>query len=118
MQEKSHWNEFPKEFQQYLTKKYGENKWWEATDYLTIAYYQTNEERLAVDFSKYHEAVEKVLGRSVWTHQFASRRVIEDKGMYRQGNAELPTKTQDLCREDIVELVNDAWRKRNLVSMR
>jgi len=106
----SYWHEFPKEFQDYLIKKYGDNRWWESDDYLTIAYYQINEPKIAVKFSKFHEACEKVLDRSIWTHQFCHREVQEEKGMYRHGNPNLPTKTQYLCYEDIQELINDKWR--------
>lgn len=52
-------------------EKYGDNKWWLSEDVKIIGYYQLNEPILIVDFSKFHEGVEKLLGRSVWTHEFA-----------------------------------------------
>lgn len=53
--------------------KYGENKWWLSKDLKEIAYYQTREDILLVDFSKFHEAITELLGRPVWTHEFAFR---------------------------------------------
>lgn len=38
-----------------------------------IVKFQLFQDRLAVPFARFHEAVEKVLGRSVWTHEFAFR---------------------------------------------
>jgi len=51
-------------------EKYGDNKWWESENLKEIAYYQFNEDVLLIDFVKYHEAMEKLLGRSVFTHEF------------------------------------------------
>jgi hypothetical protein len=50
--------------------KYGENKWWLSKNPKVIGYYQLFEDVLIVDFSKFHEGIEKLLGRSVWTHEF------------------------------------------------
>lgn len=38
-----------------------------------IVRFQLFQDKLAVPFGRFHEAVEKVLGRSVWTHEFAGR---------------------------------------------
>ena len=51
-------------------RKYGDNKWWLSEDPKVIGYYQLFEEILIVNFSKFHEGVEKLLGRPVWTHEF------------------------------------------------
>lgn len=52
-------------------EKYGENHWWEpGTEQQKLAYFQTMEPILLVAFGTYHEAVEKLLGRGVWTHEF------------------------------------------------
>ena len=50
---------------------YGDNKWWEPdADKRALAYYQMNEPLLLVHpFSKFHEALELLLGRPVWTHE-------------------------------------------------
>jgi len=75
-------------------------------DYITLAYLQINNSTLACDFSDFHKAVEKVLGRSVWTHQFASKDILIEKGMYIH-NSENPT--TNLCNEVIKELINSKF---------
>jgi len=49
---------------------YGDNKWWLSEDPKVIGYHQLFEEVLLVSFSKFHEGIEKLLGRPVWTHEF------------------------------------------------
>lgn len=52
--------------------KYGDNRWWEPdVDPRKLAYYQLNEPILMGDFSHFHEAIELLLGRPVFTHEFA-----------------------------------------------
>lgn len=51
-------------------QKYGDNQWWESKDSLEIAKYQIFEDILMTDFSTFHEGVEKLLGRGVYTHEF------------------------------------------------
>ena len=58
------------DFNAYLTEKYSFS-WWLSDDATLIARYQLYEPRLAVLFSVFHEGVEKLLGRPVWTHEFA-----------------------------------------------
>jgi hypothetical protein len=41
-------------------------------DYITLAYLQINNPIIACDFTDFHQAVEKVLGRPVWSHEFAN----------------------------------------------
>lgn len=51
--------------------KYGDNKWWEAdVDPRKFAYYQIQEDILLGNFSHFHEAIELLLGRPVYTHEF------------------------------------------------
>lgn len=51
--------------------KYGDNKWWEAdVDPRKFAYYQIQEDILLSNFSHFHEAIELLLGRPVYTHEF------------------------------------------------
>lgn len=38
-----------------------------------IVRFQLFQDRLCMDFGRFHEAMEKVLGRSIWTHEFAGR---------------------------------------------
>ena len=52
--------------------KLHDSGFWEDMTHEQRAMFQMNEERLCMPFSVFHEAVEKTLGRSVWTHEFAS----------------------------------------------
>lgn len=50
-------------------QKYGQNYWWESDDPVQIAMYQIFEEILMVDPDKFHEGLERLLGRPVFTHE-------------------------------------------------
>ena len=54
-------------------EKYQENHWWEPdVDPRKYAYYQMHESiTLTNDFDHFHEAIELLLGRPVFTHEFA-----------------------------------------------
>ncbi len=52
--------------------KLGEAKFWEPMSYRERAGFQLFEELLCMPFGVFHEAVEKSLGRPVWTHEFGS----------------------------------------------
>lgn len=50
-----------------------------------IARFQLHQDRLAIPFNRFHEAVTKALGRDVWTHEFAFRqRLIDELNGLRQ----------------------------------
>lgn len=51
-------------------RKYGENRWWLSESIKAIGYWQLHEPMLLVDFGKFSEGVEALLGRPVWTHEF------------------------------------------------
>src|SRR6266568_5179608 len=52
-------------------EKYGNNHWWEPdVDPREYAYYQLHEPIMLGNFSHFHESVELLLGRPVWTHEF------------------------------------------------
>ena len=51
-------------------QKYGDNFWWESKDPVQVAMYQIFEDILMVDFSTYHEGLETIVGRPVYTHEF------------------------------------------------
>ena len=57
-------------------QKYDE-KWWESEDPVQVARYQFFEPVLMSDFSKYHEGLEKLVGRPVWTHEALSKDGLE-----------------------------------------
>ena len=48
----------------------GESKFWEGMTHRQIAEFQMCEKKLCMPFSVFHEAVEKTLGRPVFTHEF------------------------------------------------
>lgn len=47
-----------------------ESKFWEGMTHKQIAEFQMCEEKLCMPFPVFHEAVEKTLGRPVYTHEF------------------------------------------------
>lgn len=51
-----------------------ESKFWEPMGYLERATFQLLEDRLCMPFGVFHEAIEKVLGRPVFTHEFGLSR--------------------------------------------
>ena len=48
-----------------------ESRWWEGLPSHDIVMFQLFEKKLCMDFGSFHQAVEKALGRPVWTHEFA-----------------------------------------------
>lgn len=75
-----------------LTKEqaisFGENKLYENMSYRQIAEFQMEQDLLCVPFDVFHEAMEKTLGRPVFTHEFAFRNELR-KELY--GEKEPPT---------------------------
>lgn len=51
-------------------QKFGDNRWWTSDDKKVVGYYQLTNPILLVPFDKFHESVEFLLGRPVWTHEF------------------------------------------------
>ena len=52
-----------------VMKVYDNNFWWELDDLGLIGFYQLFEDRLLVDFDKFHKGIKKLLDRPVWTHE-------------------------------------------------
>ena len=50
-------------------EKFGDNRWWTSEDKKVLGYYQLMNPRLLVSFDKFHEALQVLLGRPVWTHE-------------------------------------------------
>lgn len=50
-------------------EKFGDNHWWNSEDKKVLGYYQLMNPILLVAFDKFHEALEFLLGRPVWTHE-------------------------------------------------
>ena len=53
-----------------IMEEHGDNKWWLSDDPRVIGYHQLMDPRMLVPFSKFHEGIEALLGRPVWTHEF------------------------------------------------
>ena len=56
-----------------------DSKEWEDWTYEEIAKFQLFQDRLCIPFGRFHQAVEVVLKRSVWTHEFASVDRLRDE---------------------------------------
>lgn len=59
----------------------GEWKSWSAEQIVELQLFQ---DLLCVPFSVFHEAIEKVLGRPVWTHEFASSNIDNIRAEYAE----------------------------------
>lgn len=44
-----------------------------------VVRFQLYQDRLCMDFSRFHEAMEAVLGRPVWTHEFADWKRLQQE---------------------------------------
>ena len=71
-------------------------KFWEEMEYEQIARFQLYQNRLCIPFDVFHEAIEKTLGRPVFTHEFGSNGSIK---------AELEGRKPAPTFEDIVNLI-------------
>lgn len=48
------------------------SNWWDVTGLAKAGFLQLNQPLLCMPFNKFHEAVSFLLGRSVYTHEFAN----------------------------------------------
>lgn len=65
-----------------------ELKWWEERTPQEIVDFQLYEDRLCMPFHEFHGAVEAVLGRPVWTHEFAVKgRLTAEYAAVKQARA-------------------------------
>jgi len=98
-------------------EKYGDNHWWEPdTDPRKFAYYQLNEDlMLCAKFSQLHEAVELLLGRPVFTHEFgidaAGLRQEAERAWVYQVGVTSEAERQERVTESIDKLRK--WAKKN-----
>lgn len=80
-----------------LTKEqavaFAENKCYESMSYRQRAEFQMEQDRLCMPFDVFHEAIEKTLGRPVFTHEFAFRDELR-KELY--GEKDAPT-FEEIC---------------------
>jgi hypothetical protein len=50
--------------------------WWKSLSAHDIVMFQLFQDRLCMDFGDFHKAVAEVLGRGVWTHEFAKPELL------------------------------------------
>jgi hypothetical protein len=62
-------------------KALAESKFWEPMSHRERAEFQLFTRRLCMPFSVFHEAMEKSLGRPVWTHEFADQESLQQELM-------------------------------------
>jgi hypothetical protein len=58
---------------------------WETWTNKQVVDFQLYQERLAVDWTRFQMAVEAMLGRPVWTHEFADDQRLKDEYEGRHG---------------------------------
>jgi hypothetical protein len=80
---------------------------WKQMSHEEIAKFQIMEDRLCMPFEAFHEAIEKTLGRPVFTHEFGLNR----EGLIKELFHGAPAPTL----EDIVNLIPE--EKRILISI-
>lgn len=68
-----------------------ESGWWKGLEPRRVVEFQLFTSRLCMPFGDFHEAVEKALGRSVWTHEFAFSDALKKEFL---GEREPPTLTE------------------------
>lgn len=56
-----------------------ESKWWNGATAKEIVDFQLYEERLCCPFDIFHKAMEEVLGRPVFTHEFADQKALQEE---------------------------------------
>ena len=79
-----------------------ESKEWESWDDKTLATFQLLQDKLCVDFSRFHAAIEKTLGRPVYTHEFGLNR----DGLIKELLGEKPAPTL----KEIIEMIPEEKR--------
>ena len=67
-------------------------KWWEGREAREVAKFQLFTNELCVPFDLFHEAIEKTLGRPVFTHEFGLN--FDGLAMELLGEADAPTLEQ------------------------
>lgn len=79
-----------------------ETKFWENISHKEIVEFQLFERRLCMPFSVFHKAVEEVLERPVYTHEFG----LNQKGLEKEFLGERPAPTP----EEIMNLIPEEKR--------
>jgi len=77
--------------------KMGKSKWWLGLNSDVITAFQLFEEKLCMNFSDFHKAIEESLGRPVYTHEFG----LNLKGLQEEFLGKRPKATL----EEILDLI-------------
>lgn len=83
-------------------KELAETGWWKTKTPREIVAFQLFERRLCMDFGAFHEAVEKSIGRPVWSHEFALNLDGIKKEFLGEG--------QPPSMQEIIEMIPEAKR--------
>ena len=59
--------------------KFSESGAWEELSLIDRARFQLEQDLLCMPFDKFREAIEKALGRPVWTHEFIDQQRLKDE---------------------------------------
>lgn len=78
-------------------EKLHDSKFWEGMDYKQRAMFQMFTRKLCMPFSVFHEAMEKTLNRSIFTHEFG----LNYDGLIKELLGEKPAPTL----QEIIELI-------------
>ena len=87
-----------------------ESNFWEDMSHKEIAKFQINEKLLCMPFDIFHQAIDKTLGRPVFTHEFA----LNAKGIKKEINGEIgPPSFEDVmnlipAEKRIIVMVGDS----------
>lgn len=73
------------------------SNFWEPMSPREIAVFQMNTKKLCMPFAIFHEALEKALGRPVWTHELG----MNADGIKKELNGESPAPTM----EEIINMI-------------
>ena len=76
-------------------------KWWKSKTPEQVVRFQLFEEKLCMDFGDFQLAMEKALGRPVWTHEFADADRLKKEFL-----GESPAPTMD----EILEMIPESKR--------
>lgn len=79
-----------------------ESHWWKGKTAKEISEFQLVEDKLCMPWARFHEAVEKWLGRPVWTHEFACPHEL-----LAEGHGENKQRTMTDVIEKAQELMGD-----------
>jgi hypothetical protein len=81
--------------------------WWKDKTPDEIVEFQIHEERLCLPFDEFHGAVEKWLGRPIWTHEFADRQaLIDEKADKRKAQNPIESLQRIVSNKPIIAIIS------------